>query len=82
MTFKAALDVSMLEIVTENPIHFVFYYIQFHFMIVATKRMKVEANAIKQIVGNATILFQWKAKTDIEKLMEEVENEPKMVIGQ
>lgn len=51
-------------------------------MIVATKRMKVEANAIKQIVGNATILLQWKAKTDIEKLMEEVENEPKMVIGQ
>lgn len=42
----------MLDIVTENPIRFGFNCIQFYFINAATRKMKVEAIAIKQIVGN------------------------------
>lgn len=43
----------MLKIVTDNPILFGYIYIQFYFINVAKKKVKVKAIAVKQIVENA-----------------------------
>lgn len=52
----------MLEIVTENTIQFGFNYIQFYFINVAKKKVKVKATAIKQIVENSAVFFVTKCE--------------------
>lgn len=43
----------MLKIVTDNPILFGYNFIQFYFINVAEKKIKVKEIAVKQIAENA-----------------------------